>query len=313
VIDTCLYLLARIVVAFLRVMPLGFVAQFGRGCGHIIFWLDGRHRKVALQNLTLCFNATKSPREIRHLAHENFRRIGENYCCAIKTAVMSDSELKGILEIKGLETLRQMQRGQPDGSCVFATGHFGNFELFTRFPAFIQGYQCAATYRGLDYPALDQFLRKLRSASGALLFERRRESDALKKAMRQGKMLLVLVSDQSARNGIELPFFGRNCSVTCAPAIMAMRYHCSLFVPVCYRTAAGRWCIEIGPPVPTRENGILRSADAITRDVNHLMESAIRRDPANWFWVHNRWKIRPVKRAAVAEASLSPAETVENF
>ena len=25
-------------------------------------------------------------------------------------------------------------------------------------------------------------------------------------------------------------------------------------------------------------------------DVNRAFEAAIRRDPANWFWVHNRWK-----------------------
>jgi len=33
------------------------------------------------------------------------------------------------------------------------------------------------------------------------------------------------------------------------------------------------------------------------RDVNHAFELAVKRDPANWFWVHNRWKpIRPFKR-----------------
>ena len=26
------------------------------------------------------------------------------------------------------------------------------------------------------------------------------------------------------------------------------------------------------------------------RDVNRVFEAAVRRDPANWFWVHNRWK-----------------------
>jgi lauroyl/myristoyl acyltransferase len=26
------------------------------------------------------------------------------------------------------------------------------------------------------------------------------------------------------------------------------------------------------------------------RDVNREFEQAIRRDPANWFWVHRRWK-----------------------
>jgi hypothetical protein len=27
-------------------------------------------------------------------------------------------------------------------------------------------------------------------------------------------------------------------------------------------------------------------------DVNRAFEAAVRRDPANWFWVHNRWKAR---------------------
>jgi len=26
------------------------------------------------------------------------------------------------------------------------------------------------------------------------------------------------------------------------------------------------------------------------RDVNRALEAAVRRDPANWFWVHRRWK-----------------------
>jgi KDO2-lipid IV(A) lauroyltransferase len=26
------------------------------------------------------------------------------------------------------------------------------------------------------------------------------------------------------------------------------------------------------------------------RQVNQAFETAVRRDPANWFWVHNRWK-----------------------
>jgi lauroyl/myristoyl acyltransferase len=27
------------------------------------------------------------------------------------------------------------------------------------------------------------------------------------------------------------------------------------------------------------------------RDINRAFELAVRRDPANWFWVHNRWKM----------------------
>jgi len=68
--------------------PLVTVARLGRALGALVFWIDKRHRQVALDNLTLCFGHEKSPEEIRAIAKENFRRIGENYCSAIKTAAM---------------------------------------------------------------------------------------------------------------------------------------------------------------------------------------------------------------------------------
>jgi hypothetical protein len=54
--------------------------------------------------------------------------------------------------------------------------------------------------------------------------------------------------------------------------------------------ALARWRIEAGADIPTHENGEPRSKEAIMLDVNRAFEAAVRRDPANWFWVHNRWK-----------------------
>jgi KDO2-lipid IV(A) lauroyltransferase len=78
---------------------------------------------------------------------------------------------------------------------------------------------------------------------------------------------------------------------------MASRYDCELYVPICYRTGLGRWVIETGAAIPIRENGKRRSCDDITRDISAAMEAAVRRDPANWFWVHNRWKLKPLATA----------------
>jgi KDO2-lipid IV(A) lauroyltransferase len=162
-----------------------------------------------------------------------------------------------------------------------------------RLATFVPGFKCAATYRGVRPPALDRLLYSLRTRGGGLLFERRSGAEGLKRAMSRGGLLLTLVSDQSTRDcGLELSFLGQNCFASRAPAVMAARYGCQLFVPICYRTRLGHWVVEIGEPIPTRENGRRRHTDDITRDVNRAFEVGVRRDPANWFWVHNRWKPR---------------------
>jgi len=293
--DRILYLLACIGVGLLQAMPLRVVAQLGRWAGELVFWLDRRHRRMAFYNLTRCFGAERSVEEIRALTHENFRRIGENYCCAIKTAAMDEAAIKQVLEVRGAEQLEPPDANDPPKCQVLATGHFGNFELFGRMIAYVKGnrYRVACTYRGLQQPLLDQLLHSLRSVTGMLLFERRTGGDNLKKAMSNGGLLLVLVADQSSREaGLEVSFLGHPCFASRAPAVMAARYGCTLFVPICYRVALGRWVIEMGEPIPTHADGRRRLADAITRDINAAMEVAVRRDPANWFWVHNRWKTR---------------------
>ena len=299
-------------MAMVQLLPLKWVARMGRLGGEFLFWIDGRHRKVALKNLTLCFQATKSPREIRALAKENFRRIGEVYCCAVKAAGMSEEAMRKVMDVTGAQSLDPQHPAPQAENCIYATGHFGNFELFSRLPMFVRGYQCAATYRGLRPDAFNRILIDMRTKAGGseLLFERRTEGGALKKAMSRGGVLLILVADQSARdNGLELPFFGHPCFTTPAPAVMAARYNCSLYVPICYRLGLGQWRIEVGEAIPTRENGARRSTEAITRDVNSAMETAVRRDPANWFWVHNRWKTKRLVKAVekVFPASVAAA------
>ncbi|MBC8095153.1 MAG: hypothetical protein H7Y43_05025 [Akkermansiaceae bacterium] len=294
--DAILYAIARTFIALIQALPLTFVAWLGRTGGGLAYWLDARHRRVAITNLTLCFGQEKSAEEIRSVAKENFRRLGENYVSAIKTAAMTLEEMRPYFSFIGAQKILPPQTEAVSQSRVVAIGHFGNFELYARFGQYLPVFKCGTTYRGLPQPALDRLLKSLRERSGCLFFERRSESSALKAAMSTGLLLGLLADQHAGRSGVRIPFFGHDCSTSAAPALFALRYHCPLFTGICYRVGLGRWQIEVGDEISTHENGQPRSTEAIMLDVNHAFEQAIRRDPANWFWVHNRWK--PVKSQA---------------
>jgi lauroyl/myristoyl acyltransferase len=290
--EIILYCLALGLVKGLQALPLPWVAWIGRHGGGLAYWLDPRHRRVALKNLTLCFGREKSATEIRALAHENFRRLGENYCSAIKTAAMTWADLAPHIEVAHPERVPALTTdGSQWRSCVVAIGHFGNFELYARWGEIAPGFQCATTYRALKQPSLNQLLQSLRERSGCYYFERRTQAGALKAALAERPLLLGLLADQHAgQGGVAVPFFGQVCSTSAAPAILALRYRCRLFTGFCSRIALARWRIEPGQEIPTHENGRARTIEAITFDINRAFEAVIRQDPANWFWVHNRWK-----------------------
>jgi len=287
--DTLIYWFARALITGIQALPLNFVARLGRWSGALAYRLDARHRRVALQNLTMCFSREKSPEEIRALARENFRRIGENFACAVKTAAMTFEALRPHVEFVGTERLPGKIAGQPPPNIVVAIGHFGNFELCARFGQFRPDYQCATTYRALKHPAFDRLLQQLRGRSGCLFFERRTDGPLLRAAMHRQGVILGFLTDQSTA-GFRGPFLGHDCSTTLAPAVFALRYHCELYTGVCYRVASAKWRLELGEKIPAHENGKPRPSAEIMRDVNRALEDAVRRDPANWFWVHRRWK-----------------------
>jgi len=295
--DFLLTTLARLVIACLQALPLGVVARLGRAFGAVAGALDRRHREVARRNLARCF-PEKSAAEVRALARENFRRIGENFACAVKTAAFSSEEVRTVLEFSGAEKLSPGQDGARP-NVVVAIGHFGNFELYARTNLFVTGYQMATTYRGLRQPGVNALMQSLRARSGALYFERRRDAAALKDALTRPGLMLGLLADQHAGDrGARLPFFGRDCSTSLAAPVLALRYGCRLHTCLCHRTAPGRWRLEFGDEISTHAHGQPRTPEEIAADINRVFEAAIRRDPANWFWVHNRWKEGKWRRGA---------------
>lgn len=288
--DRLLHLVARSLIAGIQALPLPLVARLGRGGGLIVYHLDARHRRVARKNLTRCF-PEKSSTEVRALVKENFRRIGESYASGIKTASMTAEELRPHLELRVPEQWLSRAGDSPPPSLVVAIGHFGNFELYVHVAQYCPAYQGASTYRALPQHSLNGLMQLLREKSGCLFFERRFEGTKLRAAMGQPGMMLGLLSDQDGGDrGLQLPFLGHNCSTSPAVAVLALRYGCAIHSAICYRVGLARWRIECGDQIHTREGGKPRSTEAIMRDVNLALEEGVRRDPANWFWVHNRWK-----------------------
>ena len=85
--ETLLYCLCRLLIAGASCVPMRCLGWFGRQAGTVAWWLDARHRNVALENLVAAF-PEKNESEIRQIAREHFQRLGETYASILKTGGM---------------------------------------------------------------------------------------------------------------------------------------------------------------------------------------------------------------------------------
>ena len=89
-----------------------------------------------------------------------------------------------------------------------------------------------------------------------------------------------------------VPFFGIQAATLLSTAQIARTWQAKV-LPVVSRLdeTTGTYHVELLPPVPDFPGSIGPEAD--TSRINTLLEGWIRRDPAQYYWVHRRFKTRP--------------------
>jgi len=265
------------------------VARLGRCLGELAYWVDRRHRRRTLENLRYVFAGEGDRGRQAALAREHFRRLGENYCCAVRAAGMTLDQLKPHVEVTISAPLWDEKSDREN--VLMVIGHFGNFELYAHAGHWLGASMIATTYRALKHPGANRALEEWRRFSRIRYYERCGELTQLKRELgRPQKLVLGLLADQHTGKGVPTMFLDRECLSSAAPALLALRYRLKLRTAICYRVGLARWRIEIGKSIPTAACSGPRSVPDITQEIQDVLGSAVRRDPANWLWAHRRWR-----------------------
>jgi lauroyl/myristoyl acyltransferase len=288
-----LFLPVAAAMALLQSLPLRVVAWLGRRLGDLAWCLDWHHRRQALVNLDIALGTELPRRPRERIARHSFRLRGEALLCAIKTSAMEPGEAAGCLQVVGLGKIKPWIERTDVPGVLISLGHFGNPKAYEFAGRELPWMQVATLYRRNPHPLLRRLLQRIQRNCRCRFFDEDRETKILRRFLREGNVVLGLMCDLNpGPEGLSIPFFGHPAATSAAPAVLALRHHMPLHAAVCFRTAPGRWRVEIGDEIPTRTGGRARAVEDILGDLNAHFENSIRRDPANWHWTHARWEHR---------------------
>ena len=167
---------------------------------------------------------------------------------------------------------------------VAVSGHFGNHNA-ARAAMTAHGLDLGSLYKPMRNPLFNAHYEEAMAVMGGQIFPRdRRGMGVMLRHLRKGGMVAILF-DLHVGDGLPIPFFGRPAQTTLAPAELANRYD-ALLVPVyAIRNPDGMtFTIRVGPEAPSGEPA--ERMQWLTSD----LETLVRAHPAQWFWIHRRWK-----------------------
>jgi KDO2-lipid IV(A) lauroyltransferase len=250
----------------------------------------GIRRDVARANLALAFpEQTQAWRE-RVLAdhYEELGRVAAEYP---RMAELANAPREQVFALwLGEEHVRAalaMGRGM-----IFLTGHLSNFELAGAVVA--RTFPMAFFAKPLSNPGAEEWITAIRRRAGLDVLQPGAGVRDVIRRLRAGGTVAMLADQDARRDGVFVPFFGKPASTPVGPASFSLMTGAPIVFCTCARATDGRLELRFTPGlVPAGDARDPEAVRALTARHTALLEAAVRERPAQWFWLHKRWKTPP--------------------
>ena len=272
------------VCALLARLPFSLQRGLGTVIGALALRLLGSRREAARTNLALCLPEL-DPAARERLLRENFREVGIGLFEFARAWWGGISTQRKTAHIEGLEIL---QRLKDEGRGVLlVSGHFMTLEMCGRLMC---GHiELAGMYRKHRSPVMEWAVLRGRLRYACAMFSNSDTRGALKHLKRGCALWYAPDQDMRGKDTVFAPFFGIPAATITATHQFARLTGCAV-VPFFHRREGGRYILRIGEPLspfPTDD------ASADSANVNAAIEAMVREAPAQYLWLHRRFKRQP--------------------
>jgi KDO2-lipid IV(A) lauroyltransferase len=263
------------------------VARWGSRIGAWSRRVVRRRDRLALRNLRVSF-PSKDDRELREILDKCWQHFGREMLMFLRAQSYTLDELSERCPFVDEHILAE-SRARGRGTMLISA-HFGGWEIAgLALMAHIDDVVTVA--RPLDNELLERDLAQIRARTGVEVVDRRRAARTLMKGLSRNAVT-VLLPDQAVqqREGVLVPFLGRDAWTTDAPAKLALHAGADIVFAFCMPDGL-RHRLEFEGPIRVGElTGEERDPKRLTARINEVISRRITAHPELWLWMHDRWK-----------------------
>jgi Kdo2-lipid IVA lauroyltransferase/acyltransferase len=268
-------------------LPVRLQSALGAALGALLHALAGSRRRIATRNVELCFPELEA-RERAALVREHFRWLGRSLVERGMFWYAPRQRLERLIEIEGDVHLAE----RTPGALMWIVPHFMALEAAACAVQLFQSRRAATIYQAQSNPVFDAALRAGRERFGdSVLFSRKESAKPLIRSIKQGLAFFNLPDmDFGRKDAAFVPFMGVPAATLLAPSRMARALDMTVQLVVAEMRRGGGWRVRF---LPAWQGWPSDDAVADTERMNRWIEDEVRRLPAQYLWVHKRFKTRP--------------------
>jgi len=239
--------------------------------------------KVALENMQKVY-PQKSSAELKQTIREMYAALGRT---AAETFFGDNDQLLEKCQIEGFENLEKALAGGK--GAILATLHMGNWELAGISIA--RAHKMSVVMKKQRNKYFNTYTNKLREKENIILIDKKNALRPIIKLLRENYVVGILMDQNAGKYGIRTDFLGHPASTFVGTAKIAIKQKCPIIPAVSFRDANGNNVFVVEPAIDTTNfKNTPEQVKELTEQVSKHLEKYIHAHPADWFWVHKRWK-----------------------
>ncbi|TQV77459.1 lipid A biosynthesis lauroyl acyltransferase [Aliikangiella marina] len=271
-------------------LPLTVQLQFANLLGKLFYRCLPKRRKIAATNLALCF-PDKTAEERQSILEENFR---QSALAMIEVAACWFSDLSSRKKYSSLIGKEHLDAAQAEGNgVILLIFHFTSMELGGCLLG--SHVEFNAMYKPTRNRLVEQTMCKgrLRHIKGLITQD---DAKSAIKALRNNEIVWYSTdqnygNDSRHKNSVFVPFFDIPARTITGLSRFA-KISGAKVVPLTHRRTHEGKGIEL-ELYPALDNFPSDSPTEDAAKVNRFLERFLKKEPANYLWVHKRFRSRP--------------------
>lgn len=284
------YFLVLFLIKFAKFMPNDIVYAFLDKISILFYYILKSRRELAILNLSQAFK-NLTDEEVKDLAKKSFKSIARTTgdCLLL---INKKIEIESLFDdpCKCKKMFMDEMKDNKNG-ILFFTGHFGNWEILTKYVAKMGFPQLIVSREGNNSLIERNITASFRTEYGNEFSYKDEAMFKIVKQLKKGGMVGML-TDLRLSNSILVPFFGRNCYTAKTVGSLYLKYHPKIVSVFARRLENNKYEVIIKKfPNLELSGDKEKDIELITITCNQIYEDIIKQNPEQWFWMHNRWKL----------------------
>ena len=283
-----------VIFACLRAVPMSIAVAAGRLLGWLLRVVLRFRRRVIRTNMDIVFGDRLDAAGRVEMERQIYEHLGLLTVELLRLPGCHPGTHQAVVAAGSrAEFDKALARGN---GVIFLTGHVGNWEI-GGVATTAAGYTLHGVGKAMKNPVAEEVRKMIRDDNGVVNIPARNSVREIIRLLRAGKMIAFpLDQNRTREEGIFVDFFGVPACTMDSLAVLAGRTDATIVPAALYRnpdlrsyTMVVRPMFELEHPHEDAKANVRHN----TRRLNQALEELIMEHPAQWMWIHKRWKTRP--------------------